>query len=116
MKLEFDTSVARSYKSNSQRARVLSEYWVGQNAFCPVCGNDKLSHYTANRPVADFFCENCEADFELKCHKEKSGKIHNKIVDGNYETIISRILSLKNPNFLFMTYTENTVSNFLFVP
>ena len=39
MNLCFDQSLGLGYKSNSQKIRVMSESWVNDNIFCPVCGN-----------------------------------------------------------------------------
>jgi transcription elongation factor Elf1 len=37
-----------------------------QNMFCPVCGAEHLIQFTANKPVADFYCDNCRQEYELK--------------------------------------------------
>ena len=39
MNLRLDFGLTAGYSSNSQRARVLTESWVGANLYCPVCGN-----------------------------------------------------------------------------
>jgi len=103
------------YRSNSQIARVLTEGWVGRNSFCPRCGSDTLFQYGNNQPVADFYCKNCKEDFELK---SKTGSLGKKIVDGAYGTMISRITSNENPNFLFLSYDKTALSvrNFLTIP
>lgn len=90
MNLQFDTSLAKDYKNESQIARILTESWVNNNCYCPSCGAPELNKYGNNKKVADFSCVNCEADFELKSKKEK---ILSKIVDGAYYSIIERILS-----------------------
>ena len=43
MNLCFDQSLGLGYKSNSQKIRVMSESWVNDNIFCPVCGNARIS-------------------------------------------------------------------------
>lgn len=50
----FNTDLAKNYKSNSQKIRVMSESWVAHNVFCPVCGNPHISKLNNNMPVADF--------------------------------------------------------------
>ena len=40
----FNTELAKKYKSNSQRVRVMSESWVAHNIFCPICGNPHISN------------------------------------------------------------------------
>ena len=103
------------YTSNSQIARVITENWVGINSFCPRCGNDNLVRYENNKPVADFYCKNCNEDFELK---SKNGVLGKKITDGAYNSMISRITSNQNPNFFFLTYSKAslTVKNFITIP
>lgn len=116
MNLIFDLNIADSYRSNSQKARVLTERWVKSNTFCPNCGAIRIYEFENNKPVADFYCVNCKEEFELKSKGSKS--IGNKIVDGAYSTMIERINSDNNPNFFFLTYdnTNWTVSNFMIIP
>tara|TARA_R110002096_G_scaffold142067_1_gene297169 strand:+ start:582 stop:1358 length:777 start_codon:yes stop_codon:yes gene_type:complete len=116
MDLTFNTTLANDYTNNTQIARVLTENWVKKNSYCPNCGEISLNEYENNRPVADFFCNSCLEQFELK---SKNGiKVGNKIVDGAYETMIKRINSIKNPNFFFLTYDKIKweVNNFLIIP
>ncbi len=102
------------YKSKSQIARVMTETWTGENIFCPNCGN-YISEYENNRPVADFYCWNCNEEFELKSKKSKS--LWNIIPDWAYGKMIERLESATNPSFFFLTYTPNReVSNFLVIP
>lgn len=75
MNLCFDQSLGLGYKSNSQKIRVMSESWVNDNIFCPVCGNARISKLENNRPVADFQCPSCGEIFELK---SKDGRIGRK--------------------------------------
>lgn len=102
MNLCFDQSLGLGYKSNSQKIRVMSESWVNDNIFCPVCGNARISKLENNRPVADFQCPSCGEIFELK---SKDGRIGRKISDGAYDTMISRITSMTNPDLLVMHYS-----------
>ena len=44
MNLKFDIEKIKNYKSNSQKARVLTENWVNENMYCPRCGNFNLNH------------------------------------------------------------------------
>ena len=115
MNLELNLSTAYKYKSKSQIARVITEEWVERNSFCPRCGKDKLERFESNRPVADFHCSNCEAEYELK---SKRDAFASKIVDGAYEMMIKRINSENNPHFLFLNYSSNNfqVQNFLTIP
>jgi type II restriction enzyme len=115
MNLFFDLSLANEYESKSQIARVLSENWVSENMFCPQCGNQHIHHFENNRPVADFYCQRCNSEYELK---SKNGLLGQVIADGAYDTMISRITGNRNPDFLFMSYSMETasVTNLLFVP
>jgi type II restriction enzyme len=116
MNFQFDLSLAENYRSNSQKIRVLTENWVAGNLYCPICGKPRVEKYENNHPTGDFFCKNCESDFELKSKESKSGKLAKTITDGNYDTMISRITSSQNPNFFFMTYNNYKVSNFILIP
>lgn len=104
MNLKFDTKLAEGYTSKSQIARRLTEDWVLRNSYCPNCGEIPLLEFENNRPVADFYCNSCVEEYELK---SKSGKISNTITDGAYSSMISRINSENNPNFFFLTYNKN---------
>ena len=120
MNLQFEYSLANSYKSNSQKIRVMSETWIAENMFCPSCGNPHIQKLVNNSPVADMQCDNCGEIFELKT---KEGAIGKKITDGAYATMINRITSDTNPDLFVMSYnagyciTDLTViPKFFFVP
>lgn len=115
MDLSLNAKLAERYRSGSQRARVLTESWVGDNLFCPRCGNAHISHFSNNRPVADFFCPRCRSQFELK---SKQGAIGAKIADGAYETMIQRITGNENPDLLVMRYSlsDMRVTDLLLIP
>lgn len=110
----FDSLLAKDYKSNSQKIRIMSESWVGKNIYCPICGNPHITSLRNNMPVADFECNYCNEIFELK---SKNGKISKKIADGAYYTMIDRITSNNNPNLFIMQYSSNwQVENLIFIP
>ena len=115
MNLQMDGKNAEQYTSNAQKVRVITETWVNNNMFCPYCGNQYVSHFENNRPVADFFCPSCREEYELK---SKADSISNKVNDGSYNTMIERITSINNPNFFFMHYNKSNlhVENFIMVP
>lgn len=115
MDLSFDTKLADDYTSLSQKIRILTENWVDRQVYCPNCGRPDIDKYKNNKPVADFFCSNCEEDYELKSKKDSMG---SKIVNGAYETMISRLQSANNPNFFLLNYNlrDFSVSNFLVIP
>lgn len=114
MKLGFEETQS-SYTSGAQNARLWTERWVRDWVFCFNCGANKVQQYPANKPVADFFCEVCNEEYELKSQKNKFGK---KVVDGAFSSMCARLQSLNNPNLLLLNYdvTKHTVTNLLVVP
>lgn len=110
--LKFNEELQSNYHSNSQKIRVLSESWMEQNSYCPYCGK-KLYHYPNNKPVADFYCDCCHEDFELK---SKENKLGIKIADGAYNKMLERLSSKDNPHFFFMTYQNYEVKDLVLVP
>lgn len=115
MNLNLNKTLADGYKSNSQIARVLTEGWVSENVYCSSCGNNRLTGFQKNAPVADFFCPSCKSQYELKSKKDV---LTLKIVDGAYVTMIDRINSEDNPHFFFLNYSKSQlrVHNFLVIP
>lgn len=115
MNLQMSLDAAEQYHSASQKIRVITENWVGQNLFCPYCGNSYINHFENNRPVADFYCPDCNEEYELK---SKNGLIGNKVNDGAYATMIGRIEAVNNPNFFFLYYKKEDlrVKNFIMIP
>lgn len=114
MKLGFAESQS-SYTSGSQSARVWTEAWVKAWAYCPHCGNAKMSQFPNNSPVADFLCATCEEEFELKSQKNKFGP---KVSDGAYKTKCERLAASNNPNLLLMNYDRSSLAvvNLFIVP
>jgi type II restriction enzyme len=114
MNLLLNSKLGSSYKGESQKIRLMTEYWVSNQIYCPNCGKEKIEQYKNNKPVADFYCEKCREDFELKSKKGKVGKV---IIAGEYSTMIRRINSETKPNFFFMSYKkELSVTDFFIVP
>ncbi len=116
MQLSLDMDLATQYKSQSQKIRVSSEAWVKNNIICPNCGNI-ICDYPNNNPVGDFYCSNCNEDYELKSKKDHIKK-STKITDGAYRTMIERLQSSSNPNFFFLNYDpeNHEVINFIVIP
>ena len=114
MRLNFNVVLATQYKSQSQAIRVMTENWVKNEIFCPNCGNF-VNDFKNNSPVADFYCENCREEYELKSKKDEMGK---KIVDGAYSKMIERLNSTNNPSFFFLNYDlqDYRVQNFVVIP
>ena len=114
MKLGFEESQS-SYTSGSQSARAWTEAWVSAQAYCPHCGNAKISAFLNNSPLADFFCTSCSEEFELKSQKDKFGA---KVLDGEFNTKCARLAASNNPNLLLMNYDLKSfaVVNLFIVP
>ena len=115
MQLTIDSTPGSEYTSPSQKARVLTEGWVHAEVYCPNCGKIQLERFENNREVADFYCDDCKEEFELKSKKTSLG---NKIMDGGFEAKIRRLNSATNPNLFILNYdNENlNVKNFLVIP
>ncbi len=115
MKLILDGQFGDAYKSQSQKARVLTEHWVDESVFCPNCGRSDIDKYPNNQPVADFFCSNCREDYELK---SKQSSIGTKILDGAYRTKMERLRSSSNPNLFVLNYNLQNLSilDFFVIP
>jgi len=101
MKFGFEES-QREFVSGSQAARVWTERWVSDWAYCPNCGNSRIEQFRANMPVADFFCPACGEQYELKSHKKPLGK---KVPDGAYEAKKERLAGDSNPSLLLLRYS-----------
>jgi type II restriction enzyme len=115
MQLKFEDSIADGYTSPSQRIRRLSEHWVSLHCYCPVCGQDTIKPYVNNRPAADFYCDSCDEDFELK---SKSGRFGPRVADGALATMLQRVRDMRNPNLLLLSYDrhKHTVLDLIAVP
>jgi hypothetical protein len=114
MKLGFEESQL-PYSSGTQKARAWTEAWVSSQAYCPHCGNAKMSQFANNSPLADFLCTSCNEEFELKSQK---GKFGATVADGAYKTKCERLAADNNPNLLLMNYDGKSLSvvNLFIVP
>lgn len=104
--------VFNTYKSNSQRIRVLTEHWMDSNMFCPACLNPRINTFPNNMPVADFFCPKCNEQFQLKSQKNMFGK---RILDGAYRLMMESIVKDARPNFFLMKYNVDYYIEKLFL-
>lgn len=114
MKLGFEESQS-PYSSGSQSARAWTEAWVRAWAYCPHCGNARISSFPNNSPLADFFCVSCSEEFELKSQR---GKFGAKVLDGEFNTKCQRLAANNNPNLLLMNYDLKSLAvvNLFIVP
>lgn len=93
------------FTSGSQQARVWTEDWVLREMYCPACGTRPLIDYPNNQPVADFFCGNCQEQFELKAKKAKT--FGRKFPDGAYGTMMERLASDNVPSLMMLRYDSS---------
>lgn len=116
MHLHMDTRLAEGYTSAAQIARILTENWLGQNAYCPNCGRKPIQKAPNNRPVQDFLCPQCHEQFELKSKNGTS--VGKSVADGAYQTMFARIQAEDNPNFFFLSYrkADYSVQQLMLVP
>ena len=114
MKLGFEESQS-PFSSGSQKARAWTEAWVRAWAYCPHCGNARISSFPNNSPLADFFCGSCSEEFELKSQK---GKFGTRVVDGAFKTKCERLAASNNPNLFLMNYDLKSLAvvNLFIVP
>lgn len=112
MNFIMDQTLAKNYKSNSQKARVITETWVAENFKCPYC-KKKLKQYNPNNECADYYCSKCNEDFELKT---KNGKFSNLINGASYKATLNKISSNRNSNWILLEHKNFTVTNLTFIP
>lgn len=114
MNLLMNQSVGSNYTSNSQKIREISESWAASEVFCPACGGD-LERSRNNSSVLDFLCRNCPEEYELK---SKAGEFSRKVMDGAFDSMMSRIAIPNSPHFFFLGYdrTRYEVNNLFVVP
>lgn len=103
MKRGFSEAPAK-FVSASQTARVVTEQWAERHMFCPNCGNPKLTSFEANRPVADFFCDGCGYEYELKGQSRAFGR---KVADGSFYTKMERLAADNSPNLILLQYDRD---------
>ena len=111
--LSFSHLIPQNYKSQSQKIRVASENWFLINGYCVECIFN-LNQFENNKPVADYYCDKCKEQYELK---SKNGNFGKKLADGEYNTMIRRINSNENPNLIALSYNKNyEVENIVAIP
>ncbi|HQQ88585.1 MAG TPA: DpnI domain-containing protein [Smithellaceae bacterium] len=112
--LALDFTLANSYKSANQKARIISEAWTERNVFCCECGAT-LEREKTNARVLDFTCRKCHNNFELKSTR---GNFAKKLPDGAFASMMSRLSDVSSPDFFFLTYDlkSTSVTNFFAVP
>lgn len=107
--------LADSYKSLSQKARVVTEAWGADNFFCPNCSSGSL-HQTPNGfDAVDYVCPDCQLPFQLK---SKVSPIGNKVLDGAYGAMMRAVIEDRTPNLFLLQYDRPpwSVRNLILIP
>ena len=114
MNLSMDLGLATEYRSRCQIARVVTEGWAEKNLYCPSCDAPSLNRSPDNTRAVDFWCNQCEQQYQLKSGATWS---ENRIVDAGYSTMIAAIRSDRVPNLFVMQYSVDWwVYNLLLIP
>jgi type II restriction enzyme len=106
MDLFLNPDIALSYKSESQKSRIITERWFEENLYCPACPSEQLGRTPPNEKVVDFICPKCDERFQMKAQGYPFG---NKVMDSAYEPKIQSIQTGTIPNFVFMHYDRHTM-------
>jgi len=103
-----DFSVAATFVSSAQIARVALETWASFNLYCLDCASDALDRLPNNTPVADFKCFVCERRYQLKA---KDGRFGLQIAGAAYRPTIESIRRGQMPEHIFVEFDRrfNTV-------
>lgn len=103
-----DFSVATSFMSATQAARVALETWASFNLYCLDCTSDALDALPNNTPVADFQCFVCQRTYQLKA---KDGRFGVRITGAAYQPTIDAIERGEMPEHVFVEFDKrfNTV-------
>jgi type II restriction enzyme len=113
--LALPTTGLESYKSGSQRARVATEAWAGENVYCVNCDCPRLQPSAANTPAIDYSCPECDSPFQLKA---QSHSFASRIVDAAYATMLRAVQENRTPNLLALHYEPDSwrVQNLILIP
>ncbi len=104
MQLACDLSIAETYKSASQRARVISELWFSQNCYCLACPSNRLIRTAPNTQATDFGCDVCGHRYELKTFRKRPTK---SLVDGAYSALLARVNSGSAPTLCLLERSDS---------
>ena len=113
MNFAMNKDISDNYKSESQKARVITEAWILDNFKCPFC-HSKLSQYTPNNKCADYYCKKCNEDFELKTINGKFPK--GKMNGSGYKTTLDKIKSDKSSHWILLEHNNYIVNGLTFIP
>ncbi|MDD2482115.1 MAG: DpnI domain-containing protein [Lutispora sp.] len=114
LKLYYD-KYSSHYSSASQLARVVTESWFKDNMYCPFCAKESVKDFPNNHPITDFYCDECNEEFQLKSKRGHLGKV---ITDGEYNKMMGAVNANNTPNFLFLNYESDFhfINDLLMIP
>ncbi len=106
-----DQTIATTYSNKTQFARVVLETWAELNLYCLHCVNDSLTRLPHNTPVADFECQCCEAQYQLKA---KDGRFGSKLSGAAYAPTLKASKERSMPEHVLVEY-DRRFSTVVFV-
>lgn len=115
MNINLDLSLATSYRSRSQQARVVTEAWATNNLYCITCSSLRLVPTAPNKAAIDFLCPSCESPYQLKSSVRPFSV---RVVDGAYGAMRRAIEQELTPNLLLLRYSliTSAVCDLEFIP
>ena len=78
---------AAVFVSAAERAGLHRGLGRGVAVLCD-CGTQPIRRFAANRPVADFLCDTCAEEYELKSQTARLGA---RVVDRAFSTMTARL-------------------------
>lgn len=107
--------LAAGLSSPAQRARVITEAWVGENMYCPACECEELVPTPRGTKLVDFHCAECEEGFQVKSKKHGFGR---KVLDSAWGPMQEAVARGDAPGFMFLRYSLDAcrVSDLFVVP
>lgn len=96
-----DPRTAAAYTNRTQIGRVMLETWAEMNLFCVNCAADSLRRLPANTPVADFACNSCHDNYQLKA---KDGRFASIIPGAAYAPTIKAVREGRMPEYVLVEY------------
>jgi len=102
----------KHWKSQSRISGQAGEKWCGKYMPCPLCNADSsLIEFKNNKPVKDFYCKNCEEEYQLKTSKSFKKKSGKKITSSDFEKWFESISNNNQPNLLIIKYSLQNIDN-----
>lgn len=115
MILQMPGGLGEPYKSQSQKARVVSEAWGAENLYCANCSCNRLARLPTNTRAVDFKCRECDSLFQLKCQSRTLG---GQIADAGFQAMCQAISQAGPANLFALHYSPEDwlVRNLIVVP